>query len=77
MRSVVLGSADGDCFVALGSEKGRKGGESGSSSSASESGPRGALEAECRGRRWYARLRDKGRAASDSDDDELESSALL
>lgn len=80
IRRVALGSLavfTGDCKVGLGSEKGRKGGESASSSSASESGPRGALELECRGRRMYARLRDNGGAASDSDPEELELSALL
>lgn len=80
VRRVALGSLGvftGDCTVGLGSEKGRKSGESASSSSASDRGPRGALGLECRGRRMYARLRDKVGAASDSDSEELELSALL
>ena len=80
VRRVALGSLfilAGACSAGLGLEKGKKGGESASSSSASESGPRGAFELECRGRRMYARLRDKGGAASDSEDEELELSALL
>lgn len=85
MRTVALGSVDGGdeddwAFAALGSEKGRKGGESASSSSwssLSESGPRAVLAVECRGRRMYARLRDMGGAVSESEEEEVESSALL
>ena len=78
LRRVALGSTGvGSFLTAVGSEKGRKGAESSSSSSASESDPRGFLELEYRGRRMYARLRDSGGAASDSDDEELEKSILL
>ncbi len=78
VRRVALGSLGWGCTTALESTNGKKGGESVSSSSASESGPRGALELEWRGRRMYARLRDNWGAAADSEDEEeLESSALL
>ena len=60
--------------MALLSENGRNGGESSRSSSASERACNVALDDLNRGRRAYARLRDRGASASDEDpDDDKES----
>ena len=76
IRRVALESVGGRGSAAIGSENGRNGGES-SSSSASESGPRGALAVEKRGRRVKARLRDSVAGVSESDDEELEDDSAL
>ena len=54
----------------MGSENGRKAGESSESSSAEERGPRVAFWEEKRGRRVNARLLVRRGAASEADDDE-------
>lgn len=73
---VELGSAGLGGVMGRASEKGRNGGESSSSSSASNSGLRGTLEEEYRGRRAKARLRDIGWGASSDEEEEDESLAM-
>jgi len=73
---VAPGSVSALDLIDLVSENGRNTGEP-SSSSASESGFKGALLVEYRGRRAKARLRDIGCRASDSDEDELEVSLSI
>ena len=69
-RRVAVGSM---ALLCIGSEKGRKAGESSESSSVEESGPRDGLAEEKRGRRVKARLLVTGTGSSDEleDDEEL------